>query len=390
MVKEKAVVIIPTYNERENIGRMIEVLEKEIFPQIKDWEMAILVVDDHSPDGTAEIVREKMKDYTNIELSLGEKQGLGAAYARGMKYAMEKMNADWVIEFDADFQHDPAYIPQLLNAAKEGYDYVVGSRYVPGGKVPQDWNFSRRLISSLGSFVARFILFFPFEFKNAPRDLTSGLKATKVKGFLEKIDLDHLLSKGYAYKIEIFYRMVKLGAKVKEIPIEFKNREKGESKMPPKNLTDSLKVVIKLRLQDEKTQSFLKFAVVGFVGYLVNALSLALFTSFSWPEVLCWLLSTELAIISNFTWNNLWTFAKEKFTKPSLVLKKFLQFNLTSAGALVIQTVMGTLLTSLFGPEHRQLYLPLIIVFMVLPYNWLMYNKVIWKVGKKDKKGKNE
>lgn len=105
----KIVIIIPTYNEKENAGRMIDVLEEEIFPKIKDNQMEILVVDDKSPDGTADVVRQKMKEFKNIALSLGDKEGLGAAYKRGMKYAMEKLGADAVIEMDCDFQPSPKY-----------------------------------------------------------------------------------------------------------------------------------------------------------------------------------------------------------------------------------------------------------------------------------------
>jgi len=110
----KVVIIIPTYNEKENIGRMIDILEEEIFPKLKENQMEILVVDDKSPDGTAQIVEEKMKNFKNLTLNLGSKQGLGAAYKRGMEYAMEKMGAEAVVEFDADFQHDPKHIINLV------------------------------------------------------------------------------------------------------------------------------------------------------------------------------------------------------------------------------------------------------------------------------------
>ena len=118
----KVVVVIPTYNEAKNINKMIDVLTKDIFPQITNNDMWLLVVDDKSPDGTADVVREKQKKHKNIVLSLGDKQGLGAAYKRGMKYAMEKMGADAVIEFDADFQHPPKYIIELVKKFNEGYD----------------------------------------------------------------------------------------------------------------------------------------------------------------------------------------------------------------------------------------------------------------------------
>jgi len=305
--------------------------------------------------------------------------GIGYAYVVGFKYAMEKLSADVVIEFDGDFQHPPETIPVLLSEINRGYDYVLGSRKIKGGSVPEGWGIKRKFFALVGGLVARFILFFPSKAFFKITDPTTGLKASRVKGFVDRMDMDHLYSKKFGYKLEFLYKMVNLGAKIKEIPLKFKLRKVGSSKIAPDTAKDIFHSVILCRLNDETTSRFLKFSVVGFIGYLVNAFGLWLFAKLGFLEGFIWLLATELAIISNFTWNNLWTFSQQKFTKSMTILKKFLQFNLTSSGALVIQTVMGTLLTSLFGTQYRQLYLPLIIVFMVLPYNWLMYNRVIWK-----------
>jgi len=222
-------------------------------------------------------------------------------------------------------------------------------------------------------------MFFPFKNFFKITDPTTGLKASRVKGFVDKMDMDHLYSKKFGYKVEFLYKMVKLGAKIKEIPLQFQVRTEGKSKLSSNTAKDILRSTILLRWNDKTTQKFIKFGTVGFIGYLVNALGLAFFANRNFPEWSAWLLSTELAIISNFTWNNLWTFKDDKFTKVMDVVKKFLQFNLTSAGALGIQTIAGTILTGIFGTQYRQLLLPFIILFLVLPYNWLMYNKVIWK-----------
>jgi len=384
MVKPKAVVIIPTYNEAETIGKMIKYLFAKIFPLIKNWQMKLLVVDDTSPDGTYKIVQQLQEKHADLYLYLNpKKMGIGYAYVVGFKYAMEKLSADVVIEFDGDFQHPPETIPVLLSEINRGYDYVLGSRKIKGGSVPEGWGIKRKFFALVGGLVARFILFFPSKAFFKITDPTTGLKASRVKGFVDRMDMDHLYSKKFGYKLEFLYKMVNLGAKIKEIPLKFKLRKVGSSKIAPDTAKDIFHSVILCRLNDETTSRFLKFSVVGFIGYLVNAFGLWLFAKLGFLEGFIWLLATELAIISNFTWNNLWTFSQQKFTKSMTILKKFLQFNLTSSGALVIQTVMGTLLTSLFGTQYRQLYLPLIIVFMVLPYNWLMYNRVIWKDKKK-------
>jgi dolichol-phosphate mannosyltransferase len=354
-------------------------LEEEIFPKIKNNQMEILVVDDKSPDGTAEIVRQKMKKYPNITLSLGDKQGLGAAYKRGMQYAMEKMRADAVIEFDADFQHDPKHILDLVKKFDEGYDYVIGSRFVEGGSIPSQWSFYRKFLTRYGGLFSRIVLFFPNI--NKVKDVSTGLKLTRVKGVLDKVDFSKIAN-DFVYKTQILYQIVNMGAKTIEIPLKFKLREKGETKMGFNTVIGTFKAIILLRLTDPKILRFIKFGTVGFIGYLVNAFFLFLFAKIGFPEWAAWAASTELAIISNFTFNNLWTFKTEKITGVSKLGYKFFQFNLTSAGALIIQTVAGTIGVKIFGVQYRQILLPFIILFLVLPYNYFMYNAVIWKTWK--------
>ena len=378
--KQTAVVVIPTYNEAKTIGKMIDYLFTKTFPSIKDWQMKLLIVDDTSPDGTYKIVRKLQKKYQGLYLYLNpKKMGIGYAYVVGFEEAIKRLGADVVIEFDGDFQHPPEAIPVMLKEIKKGADYVLGSRKIPGGSVPQEWKLKRKFFTFVGGFVARFVLFFPFKPFWQITDPTTGLKASRVKGFVDRMDLNNLCFKGFAYKMEFLYQMVKLGARIKEIPLKFQLRSAGESKISPKTAKNIFKAVILLRWRDKTTQKFLKFGTVGLVGYFVNASTLWYFAKIGFPEWFSWLLSTELAIISNFTWNNLWTFKEEKFTRAADVFKKFLQFNLTSTGALGIQTVAGTILTTLLGSCYRQLVLPLVIVSLVLPYNWLMYNKVIWK-----------
>lgn len=375
-----AVVVIPTYNEADTIGAMIDYLFEKTIPGISDWDMKVLVVDDTSPDGTYKVVQTKQEKYKNLFLSLSkEKAGIGGAYVRGFKYAMKELKADVVIEIDGDFQHPPETIPVMLGQIDKGADYVLGSRKIKGGSNPKGWGFKRLFFSEFGGFTARFILFFPFRNFFRITDPTTGLKASRVKGFVDTLDMDHLYSRSFAYKLEFLFKMVKLGAKVKEIPLQFGQRESGASKIEPQTAKDILLTVIKLRWFDPFTQKFLKFGTVGFTGYLINAILLQVIANNTHIEWLAWLISTQLAICSNFTLNNLWTFRSEKITGFMMLLKKFLLFNFTSAGALLIQVVAGTVGTSIVGASKRQILLPFIIVFLVLPYNWIMYNKVIWK-----------
>ena len=378
--KQIAVVVIPTYNEADGIGKMIDHLFKKTFPTVDNWVCKLLIVDDTSPDGTYKIVQKYQKKYDNLHLYLNkEKAGIGGAYVKGFKYAMKELKADAIIEFDADFQHPPKNIPIMLKKIDEGYDYIIGSRKVKGGSNPKGWGFKRVFFSEVGGLVARFVLFFPFKNFFKITDPTTGLKASRVKGFVDKMDMDNLYSKQFGYKLEFLYQMVGLGAKVTEIPLQFGLRTVGESKISGNTAKDVFRSVFLLRWNDPFTQKFLKFGTVGFIGYLVNATLLQVVSNLSPFEWLAWLLSTEAAIISNFTLNNIWTFKSDKIHGLVNVAKKFLQFNFTSAGALLIQTVAGTVGVYFLGEQYRQLLLPVIIVFLVLPYNWIMYNKIIWK-----------
>lgn len=406
--KQTAVVVIPTYNESGSIGKMIEYLFTKTFPEIKNWEMLLLVVDDTSPDGTYKIVQQEQKKYKNLHLYLNpEKAGIGTAYVKGFKYAMSELKADVVFEFDGDFQHPPETIPVMLKKIDEGADFVIGSRKIEGGTNPEGWGFMRWFFSAIGGgIVARFILFFPYKSFWQVTDPTTGLRATRVKGFLDRLDLDNLISTSFAYKMQFIHDLVNIfHARVAEVPLMFQLRNADRSKIEPSTAKDILRTTILSRLRDPKVIKFLKFGTVGFVGFLVNAVTLEVFrnsnistilasnyrqlenTSFSLlatPSAWAGALAAECAIISNYLFNNFWTFASEKVTHPIKFLMKFSQFNLTSVGAVVIQFVVIGLATLLFGDSTlvRQIALIVAIAFFIVPYNWIMYNTFIWK-GKK-------
>jgi len=384
-----SVVIIPTYNEADSIGKMIEHLEKITFPKIKDWECKILIVDDTSPDGTYKIVQKLQKKYKNLFLSLeAKKSGIGAAYVRGFKYAMEKLNADAVIEFDGDFQHPPKDIPVMLREIHRGADYVLGSRKIKGGSNPKGWGFKRLFLSEMGGLTARFVLFFPFKNFFKITDPTTGLKATRVKGFADTIDMDHLYSRSFGYKLEFLYKTVKLGATVKEIPLRFGLRTKGESKIEPQTAMEVLKVVSLLRWHDETTQKFMKFGVIGGFGFLINLLGLKIFSNYLQPlplEVgvrngIANALASEISIVSNFIFNNLWTFSNQKMNLGKQMMKKFAAFNLSSIfGGIIIPTLIIALGTQVFGDHTKTLFLVLAVFGFTVPFNWFVYNTLIWK-----------
>jgi len=392
--QQTAVIVIPTYNEADNIGRMIEYLNTKTFPSLdKQWNMQILVVDGNSPDGTAKVVENLSKKYSNTHLFLEtSKDGIGAAYLKGFKYAMEKLQADFVFEFDGDFQHPPETIPVMLKKMDNGYDYVIGSRKIKGGSNPKGWGFKRLFFSEMGGLTARAILFFPFKNFFKVTDPTSGLRITRVKGYLDKLNMDfsHLYTKSFGYKLQLLFETLKMGAKFTEIPLEFKVRNAGESKIETNTLIDSLRVCFLTRWYDEFTQKFLKFGIVGGFGFVVNVLGAKLFKSLlitpssnlSLLNAICNAMASELAIISNFIWNNLWTFSDDKITSISKLIPKFITFNLSSViTGIVIPSVVIGILTSIFG-DKLFLFQVIAIFGLTIPLNWLVYNKIIWKKNK--------
>jgi len=370
----RIVVVIPTYNERVNTEKMIATLAG-VFSQIKNHEMNLLYVDGNSPDGTGDAVKKKQEQYKWLHLvAETEKEGLGMAYAKGMQYAMDRLAADYIMEFDGDFQHRPEDLPLLVREIDNNYDYIIGSRYVPGGSIPSEWGFDRKFLSVVGNLVARILLILP-----KIHDVTTGFKLARVKGFMDRFDFSALLSKSFAYKVHLLFYMVNKGARVKEVPIRFMARASGESKIIKNEMKETLRVIFLLQLHNPKLQKFFKFGTVGLLGFLVNFIGLRLFRRFGFPEILSWLFSTELAIINNYTLNNFWTFKEAKIAGVKNTVIKFFQFNLTSAGALAIQSIFGPLGVKLIGIKYDWLVLAFVVALMVLPYNWLMYNTFIWR-----------
>jgi dolichol-phosphate mannosyltransferase len=225
--------IIPTYNERENLDRIVRAAVSELELAVPG-AYHVLIVDDNSPDGTGAIADALDAEIDSIEvLHRPGKAGLGQAYLAGFAHALAG-GAELVIEMDADFSHDPRYLPQLLAAAEDA-DLVLGSRYVPGGGV-RDWGLLRRLVSRGGGMYARTIL------RVDVRDLTGGFKCIR-RAVLEAIDLESVRAEGYVFQIEVTYRAVLAGFRVREVPIVFADRTAGKSKMSTRIALEAMWVV---------------------------------------------------------------------------------------------------------------------------------------------------
>ena len=228
----RAVVCLPTYNERENLEPMVRALAHQ--------GVNVLVIDDNSPDGTGEIADRLAAELSWVEvLHRPRKEGLGRAYVDGFRRVLAS-GAELVLEMDCDFSHDPADVPRLIAAVEQGADLALGSRYVSGGGT-ENWGLTRRIVSAGGSLYARLLLGVRI------RDLTGGFKCYR-RAVLERIDLGAIHSKGYAFQIEGTYRTLRAGFTVVEVPIRFVDRTAGHSKMSRAIFLEAVARVPVLRL----------------------------------------------------------------------------------------------------------------------------------------------
>jgi dolichol-phosphate mannosyltransferase len=232
--------ILPTYNEAENV-RAIVLAAAEVLARAAPDGFRVLVVDDGSPDGTGRLADELAAEHDWMEvLHRTEKNGIGPAYLAGFRHALDR-GAGYVMEMDSDFSHDPADLARLLQAVYDGADLALGSRYVPGGGV-RDWGLLRRFVSEGGSTYARIVLGLRV------RDLTGGFKCFR-REVLEAIHFDGVRSQGYAFQVELTYRAVQAGFEVVEVPIVFRDRQQGTSKMSWRIAAEAMWLVPLLRFR---------------------------------------------------------------------------------------------------------------------------------------------
>jgi dolichol-phosphate mannosyltransferase len=290
----KIVIIIPTYNEAHNIEPLIQALQTQ-FLRI-NHEMHILVVDDNSPDGTADKVRGLMGVNPEIHLITGEKQGLGRAYIRGMQHALDGLKADAVMEMDADFSHRPEDVPGLIAALEDGGDFIIGSRYATGGKIPKEWGLWRTALSRWGNVYARYLTGL-----SQVRDCTAGFRVIKAS-LLRRLDLTGLRVKGYAFQIALLNQALLQKAVIKEVPVAFLGRVRGHKKVGLADIWEFFLMAWWMRFQNNDT--FIKLAAVGISGILVNLGCFILLVHGGLSKFIASPLAIELSIISNFIFNN--------------------------------------------------------------------------------------
>lgn len=371
----KIVIVIPTYNEARNIGRLIDAIAEES-EKISQHEVNVLVVDDNSPDGTSSVVEEKSRQYNFVRLLLRkEKGGIGSAYIHAFRFAMAELKADVLIEMDADLQHDPKDLVRLIREIENGYDYVIGSRFCKGGSIPRQWGLKRKIFSWGGNITSKIILGI-----QDVHDFTTGYKASRVRGFVDSINLDNVLSTTFSYKMDLLYKMHLAGAKIKEIPIQFGLRDEGKSKIESNALIESLRVVLTLRLRNKETQKFLKFCVVGVAGLitdagLANIFRITVLSSENAP-----LVSGFIAMMVTFLLNNTWSFNESEIKDIGSKLKYFIVYCLSSYIPIIFRAYLVGFSVGKFGNSFIVFNIAFFIGIVVgLVWNFFVYSKIIWR-----------
>jgi len=388
---QKAIIIIPTYNEAGNLARTLKKLS-QVFQKINDWQMQILVVDDNSPDGTAQVVKKLQKKYSFLKLLLNkEKNGLGAAYLKGMDQAFNQLEADLVFEFDADLSHDPHKIPEMLKRIDQGSDLVLGSRYIKGGSIPENWGLHRKFLSIFGNLFIRTIMM-----DYSIHDWTTGYRAIKKEVYqavVKELEFERFF--GYTFQIGFLHKALRKNFKISEVAFAFKDREIGKSKIGPEYIKNTLLYIMKVRIQEILAMRVFKFAVVGSVGALVQLLSLQLWRLF-FPFQLAFFAAIETAVVSNFILSNLWTFADRKLKFKEIPLS-FIKFNLSSGGSIAIQQLVAIIGEATLGlqnifiipiinyPFDTGTLFAIVGILIGMFWNYFAYNAFIWKKNKKTK-----
>ena len=372
MHEKKVVIIIPTYNEADVIANTIQEVIKHTHG-IVSKHIAILIFDSHSTDNTPLIIQNLQRSLPQVYLlQEAEKSGLGSAYHQAMHYAINSMQADIIVEFDADLSHQPKYLPQIIEKT-DRYDVVLGSRYVSGGSIPKNWGWHRKLLSKLGNTIARIAL------TRKIHDFTSGFRATRADALKEALP-KQFISNGYAYKIELMWRLHQLRKLIFEHPIAFIDRQQGVSKLPANSILDSLFVLARLRCH--KYFRYFKMCLVGFSSMLIqyviyNCLRKIL------PPFQAIQIAVGFAVLNNFTLNTKFTFKyKDKYSKSSL-LRSFTLYIGYSILMLYFQAYWLKLWVQIIGEGLFKENLTMfggIVLCSVL--NYFIYSRLIWKSTK--------
>lgn len=361
----KYLICIPTYNESENIKNILISISC-----LKLKNVNILIIDDNSPDKTSKIVKKIIRNKTLnnkiFVIDRKNKQGLGKAYITGFKWAL-KHNYDYILSMDADFSHHPKYLPKMIKKSKN-YDVIIGSRYIKEGKII-GWPWFRYLNSWGANIFTRIFLGLK------PKDVTSGFKCYNNK-FLSSINLDKIVSSGYAFQVEMIKLAQENNFSIIEFPIVFTDRKTGKSKISGE-LTRSIKSIFSLALQKKSYRQFIKFGIVGATGTIIDLLAyngLAIFLGFN--IYIARSISFILGAINNYILNRVWTFRN----KNKQIAKQFSKFIFISFIGLLINLLIMRSLQGLVSPIENEFLRKNIPVFIaiIIVFFWNFFINKYW------------
>lgn len=324
-------VIIPTYNERDNIRRLL----REVFQTTPGAE--VLIVDDNSPDGTGELADALCKTDQRIHVLHRKcKEGLGRAYLAGFAWALER-TFDPICTMDADHSHSPAALPALIKATEEGADIAIGSRYVPGGSVV-GWPRHRYLLSWTANHLTRLLLGL------RPADVTAGYKCYR-RSFFADLDLRHVVSPGYAFQVEMLAHAHDQKLRLQEIPITFHDRTVGQSKVSRHELFGSAHSLMTLAANRPAIRQFRRFVLIGTINVLIDLAITNIFVlGFHWQPLAAGYVGIGAGLILSFVFNRRWAFVSNN---PA-ILHELGRFLLVNGAGAVINTISYTLFISHF------------------------------------------
>ena len=327
--------VIPTYNEAPNVTPLLRRLT-ELYP---DPHTTFLIVDDESPDGTGRLVREFATTDSRVHLLEGARRGFGQAYVRGMTHALHALAADVIVQMDADFSHDPADAGRLVARIRDGADVAIGSRYVTGGTLDEQWPARRRVLSRWGNRLTRWVAGV-----RGVCDCTAGFKAIRASA-LRAAKVEDIAARNHAFQVVLLHRLLRTGAQVVEEPIYFRERERGEAKLDTGSILELFWSLWRLRLAEHRT--FLKFALTGLSGVLVNLGSFYLLLELGLHKFLASPVAIELSIVWNFLLHNYWTFADRVMSGRKRI--RGLRYNLVSLLTLSLSYTTFVGLSVLFA-----------------------------------------
>lgn len=372
-------IVLPTYNESENILSMIETLFR--VAKKNKYNLRILVVDDNSPDGTAHIVTEIAKTNTQVSLLLGEKEGLGKAYIRGFSEVLKTHKPEIIVMMDCDFSHSPEHLPALINSILVGNDYVIGSRYIDGGAIPGDWPIKRILNSKIANLVATLL----GGITPSIKDKSGGFKAIRASA-LKKVEYEKINTFGYGFQMHLLGLFINGGYRIHEVPIIFRDREFGKSKMKTSDILGFIKCAYSLN-PDSPVRQILRFGGVGISGVLVNLTMLYILKNGTALNiVLDSAIAIQVSIVTNFILHSSFTFS-ERNQKIELNsdhnnlfgiyrMKQFIKFNIMALGVSIVTLVIFALFHQLFNVYYLLAQSIAIVASFYLNYS--ISKKYIW------------